>query len=142
MPNPRLALADAAEQRANAATPGPYRLQENVAWVFAPDGNREVVVHATPLDDVWEANAGDYRKQQKANARFFTHARTDVPALATAVRELVAQLNSANKRTVNLVEAAFMEGVAKGRGCKDHHPTSIWFVSDAREAVEKLRGGA
>ena len=67
----------------DAATPGPYRLQRNVAWVFAPDGDREVAVHCTPLDEAWTANAGNYRKQQIANAELFAAAPTVVRELLT-----------------------------------------------------------
>lgn len=70
-----------------AATPGPYRLQRNVAWVFAPDGDREVAVHCTPLDEAWISNAGDYRKQQVSNAELFA-------AAPTIIAELLATLEA------------------------------------------------
>jgi len=71
----------AIEARLAAATPGPWRLQRNVAWVFAPDGNREVAIHCTPFDEAWTADAGDYRDGQRANANLIAHAPADIRAL-------------------------------------------------------------
>lgn len=264
-PHHALALADEALKRANAATPGPWRAYIGSTNTFAVQHADESVIGWSGFDSADGSNA-----EKKANAKFIANARTDVPALATAVHELVAldnpefdgtdaahpawwrghhqttamfchhvqaildkrdvkdesvsmepwhtirqrllelvtrvevqactindqiaQLESAQKeadkwrrirknthgpccqcqhcgqdyddcrcdldevadeleqakaqlgtavpvdKVARLTEAAFMEGVEKGRGCNAHHRTSLWFVSDARAAVERLRG--
>ena len=87
---------DAIEARAAAATPGPWAAEDErhgkgscsccgevlYAWnIVAP--SREVVVSA--MDDVTPGVHGD------ADATFIAHARTDVPALITALREAWAE---------------------------------------------------
>ena len=128
--------------RAEAATPGPYRLQENVAWVFAPDGDREVAIHCTPLDDAWRVNAGDYRKQQVANARFFAHAREDVPRLLDALDAETARADVAEARAAGLRAAlagvlrSFDDLVAESYGV-----TGLHRNGDVAPWNELLEGG-
>ena len=85
-PNPHIALADAAEQRANAATPGPWFIKQMTHrddWprlMSAQDPDD--LCHVSDLDDGIEVKDQD----------FITHARQDVPALAAAVREQAATI--------------------------------------------------
>ena len=82
-PNPHLALADAAEQRASAATPGPWEQRSDGCTVRSLDSPcRRVCI--TYFTTTIESEV----KQQVDDADFIAHARTDVPALAAAVREL------------------------------------------------------
>lgn len=110
-PNPHIALADAAEQRANAATPGP--------WIHLPECANEYKIASQarppmsfgfdePPDDgleplgIGQTCQGDCR----ADLNFIAHARQDVPALAAAVREL---------DKVNAEQAAQLEKVMMER---------------------------
>lgn len=49
----------------------------------------------------------------------------------TIIGDLLAEVT----RLRTLAETAFLEGVEKGRGCAEHHKSSLWLVSDARTAL-------
>jgi len=65
------------EARAKAASPGPWR-KENNAVLFAPDSPEK----AKQIYDEWE-------KTIDANLTFIAHAREDVPWLCSLVWELL-----------------------------------------------------
>lgn len=125
IPNPHLALADAAEQRANAATPGPLEVNLLNGHPRTPDEMKEdlckcidlsvvsgksvpglFVVSTGPHDDALFVAITGNGPTSEDNAHFFAHARTDVPALAAAVREL---------DKVNTEQAAQLEKVMMER---------------------------
>lgn len=69
---------DAIEQRANAATEGPLRIEAEEFGRVILDPTGQVVASVSFINDA----------QEKADAEFFTAARTDVPDLVARVREL------------------------------------------------------
>ena len=153
-PNPHIALADAAEQRANAATPGP--------WIHLPECANEYKIASQarppmsfgfdePPDDgleplgIGQTCQGDCR----ADLNFVAHARADVPALAAAVREqaaTIAALQTKLTEALALAEAGYEEGVADA----DFNHLCIskanplwpktWAASETRAAAERLKG--
>lgn len=75
------------EQRANAATPGP--------WVHDPANNgADIISHGIrggmPVGRTW--NGYQIDRNASANADFIAHARTDIPALLSAYRASQAAL--------------------------------------------------
>lgn len=72
---------NAIEQRASAATEGPLRIEAEEFGRVILDPTGRVVASASFINDA----------QEKADAEFFTAARTDVPDLVARVRELEAE---------------------------------------------------
>lgn len=70
-------LADI-RQRAEAATPGPWHLDEDDAEIWSADHSM--------VADIWEPT------HASMNGEFIAHARQDVPALLAEVARLRAQL--------------------------------------------------
>lgn len=156
-PNPHLALADAAEQRANAATPGP--------WIHLPECANEYKIASQarppmsfgfdePPDDgleplgIGQTCQGDCR----ADLNFVAHARADVPALAAAVREqaaTIAALQTKLTEALALAETGYREGWEHGKHSSHSIPTFVASIeskkadyahSQTRAAVERLKG--
>jgi hypothetical protein len=83
-----LGYLDELERLCNAATPGPWTLDEDEPWrLVAPDG-QDVV------------GAYGFRKagSQQANARFVAAASHALPTLIAKARELQAELDEAHRR--------------------------------------------
>lgn len=149
-PNPHLALADAAEARANAATKAPWikhegeaisrRVQPRVKSTSQP-GAYLPICNGVEYD-----NPGANRYNQDMNLTFIAHARQDVPALSAAVREQAATTTALQAKlfeALALVEAGYREGGLKGaayaRGEHGHNMDEAWANSNTRAAVERLR---
>ena len=141
--NPHLALADAAEQRANAATPGP--------WIHLPECANEYKIASQarppmsfgfyePPDDgleplgIGQTCQGDCR----ADLNFIAHARQDVPALAAAVREQAATIAALEDENVELRQALVASRNFHIRVI-DTIPGATWgAVEDRWDALETL----
>ena len=157
-PNPYLALADAADARAMAATPGP--------WIHLPECANEYKIASRarppmsfgfdePPDDgleplgIGQTCQGDC----SADLNFIAHARTDVPALASAVRDLdkvnteqaatIAALQIKLAEALALAEAGYREGLrnATFNASVDglRKGPRFWIDSQTRAAVERLK---
>jgi len=85
-PNPHLALADAAEQRANAATKPPWIRDEY------DRPNMQVIAHGNEVVCYHQKHNRQIDANVVPNYTFIAHARQDVPALAAAVREQAATI--------------------------------------------------
>lgn len=135
---------DAIEARAAAATPGPWAAEDErhgkgscsccgevlYAWnIVAP--SREVVVSA--MDDVTPGVHGD------ADATFIAHARADVPALITALREAWAE--AARLRAALALQAESVENagaaIARVRALCDE--AERWALSSPSVSTSRIR---
>ncbi len=81
------------EERANAATPGPWVLTTDVPGLFCPevyqDRGEDVGLHICDLDP----DTG------RANARLMVHSRDDIPWLIAQYREADAHLQGKGGET-------------------------------------------
>jgi hypothetical protein len=89
---------DAIEQRANAATEGPWASEAHHHRI----SGKPVLFEVHPVAEL-EGN-GDGGVTTAADAEFIAHARTDVPALVARVRELEADLGAATRFEIGPVE--------------------------------------
>lgn len=86
---------DAIEARAEAATPGPWRVEatEHPGEVTVRDG--------AGRDLIWGLDLGECGFEKRVDADFIAHAREDVPAMAEEIRRLraayQAQVDGARK---------------------------------------------
>jgi hypothetical protein len=78
---------DAIEERANAATPGPWHVDDEdyAEAIYAADDVTTVIAGGR-----WGGEARVFETTE--DARFIAHARTDVPALVAEVRRLRTEL--------------------------------------------------
>ena len=135
-PNPYLALAAAAEQRANAATPGP--------WIHLPECANEYKIASQARPPM---SFGFYEPRDcRADLNFIAHARQDVPALAASVREqaaTIAALQAKLTEALALAEAGYREGrihqYEESNPDVGFHTSKNWEGSQTRAAVERLK---
>jgi hypothetical protein len=90
---------DAVEARANAATKGPWRVDEMDMYIFGGDGH--MVASNCPTEDRWQVRGAGAEGSgqrpagsQDANAEFIAKAREDVPALVAELRIAMAKLQA------------------------------------------------
>lgn len=100
------AAAKAAKERADKATPGPWFVGDGTPEMYH-SGPDEIIVRETVdgfLDDmcVVLARANSSRKTYISDAAFIASARSDVPVLAEAVVELVAEVRRFQAKNQNL----------------------------------------
>ncbi|WNM74494.1 hypothetical protein SEA_BEARBQ_92 [Gordonia phage BearBQ] len=107
---------DAIEARAKAAYVGPWTADPDSygdIWARAGHEGATVVVSADPA-----LNAAD--------AEFIAHARTDVPALVSRVRELEAERDE---------DTRVMNALRRQRDTAEHKEKRVHEVLDMREAI-------
>lgn len=92
---------DAIQARADAATPGPWTVEEGAGAEGLRDGwweyERRACNVETDLEFVTTDGDG-MGASSRADAEFIAHARTDVPALIAEVRRLRDELAQAEMR--------------------------------------------
>lgn len=118
---------DAIEQRANAATPAPWRWEDTPGaglQIFAPIPFKancveftlkaaEQPVYTLLAYEKWlQFPPKEWNEMQRANAEFLSAARTDIPVLCKAVRELQAERDS-TKLEVDACHKCWDDFVAK-----------------------------
>lgn len=96
---------DAIEQRAAAATPGPWWVvRDNADGFYGEDaynvhgGENVAIAQGGPVED----GGPDVGACDRADAEFIAHAREDVPALVAEVKRLHADVRWANERSERL----------------------------------------
>ena len=116
---------DEIEARANVATPGPWE-------AFEMDETDDGRLRSGPWW-VWQPDTGDHVfdgiNTKREDAEFAAAARTDVPLLCRAVRELVGAL----ELSIRVMDAGSLMGVEERLSLK-------WAVSRTLERWQ--RGGA
>lgn len=116
---------DAIEQRANAATPGPWLvLEQSSDEVWFGDGYYDV----GPTKEGFEIGTALVGGERE-DAKFIAAARTDVPALVAKVRRLRKQLEGPLYRLaiVDKTTMALRLRLADGRWATVHAP---WTISE------------
>lgn len=134
----RLALADEAERRAEAATPGPWHRDDRGAFRGEPDECTKGVGVVT---------ASAYPGQEglvfasDADASFVAAARADVPALVAALREAEAERERWEKtagaeRAYGNARVAVSEAQAEAHilGTPQAH-ARLWAARELRDAA-------
>jgi hypothetical protein len=85
------------EQRAKKATPGPWEY-DGMAYVWA-DGFYIFETRGFGYFTTHGMTKDEAEKQMDSNSIFCSHAREDIPALLSHIRELEAQLTKEKRRT-------------------------------------------
>ena len=75
------------------------------------------------------------RKGQEHNAAWNSTLTHPDAVLIQEAPTIIGDLLAEVTRLRTLAETAFLEGVDKGRGCAEHHKSSLWLVSEARAAL-------
>jgi hypothetical protein len=114
-------ILDAISKRAEAATPGPFRVSTSNSNLVIAKSRGDVVIADTTQ------HLFTNPKEQSANAQFIAAARTDIPALVKAVRRAIAALA--------------LVADNKGRGVKNFHLSVGLVAKVAQNDIASILSG-
>jgi hypothetical protein len=133
----------AIEARVNAATPGPWTVDQMDMYIHAADGF--MVASNCPVNEGWQvrgAGAESSGKRpagsQDANAAFIAAARSDVPTLIAEVRRLRGKVGAETNATPMTYESV-RAMVDRHDGEETYNGSTLCALRILRDEIERLK---